>query len=225
MAVMHGAPGEWARVKGTLSGLWPVFLCVFAAGFAASMTFSGQAVLGVLILLFALAAFGFLVVKWVRLIERYFTGARGEERVANLFSLLSDRYHIFNDVVVGKSQIDHIVVGPSGVFVVETKFWRGRVTVEDSAILVDSRPPSNSPLAQVARETEAVRGALAKTGWNGAVTPLLVFASDSFVHKCIELGGTIIMNSNEIEKSFSNNRNVMSSDEIVRLVSLMENNI
>ena len=26
--------GEWARVKGTVAGLWPVFLATFAAGFA-----------------------------------------------------------------------------------------------------------------------------------------------------------------------------------------------
>ena len=34
MARIHGIAGEWARVKGMVAGLWPLFLGVFAAGFA-----------------------------------------------------------------------------------------------------------------------------------------------------------------------------------------------
>ena len=37
MAKIHGIPGEWARVKGTVAGLWPLFLCVFVAGASAAL--------------------------------------------------------------------------------------------------------------------------------------------------------------------------------------------
>ena len=42
---------------------------------------------------------------------------------------MSDKYHIFNDVKFPgrKANIDHIVVGPSGIFVLDTKNWRGTV--------------------------------------------------------------------------------------------------
>ena len=225
MAQMHGTAGEWSRVKGTLLGLWPVFTSVFAAGFAAALTFFGFFVLGALILVVSLALFGFLVVKWVRFIERYFTGARGEERVASILSSLSNDCHVFNDFMVGRRQIDHVVVGPAGVFVVETKFWRGRVTIEDGQILVDGKRPSRSPLEQVLKETEIVKDALAALGWSGDVTPLLVYASDTFALRSAELSGAVIMNSCEIAGSFAANRVVMSPGEIGRLVSLMENNI
>ena len=225
MAVMPGTAGEWARVKGTLLGLWPVFACVFAAGFSAAMTFFGFFASGAAILAVSLVLSGFLAVKWARLIERYFTGARGEERVANILSSLSGDYHVFNDFMVARRQVDHVIVGPAGVFVVETKFWRGRVTVEDGEILVDGSRPSRPPLEQVLKEAELVKAALAELGWSGSVTPLLVYASDTFALRSAELGGAVIMNSCEIAESFSANRIVMASGEIGRLVALMENNI
>ena len=40
MAKIHGIPGEWARVKGTVAGLWPLFLGVFLLGFALALLLS-----------------------------------------------------------------------------------------------------------------------------------------------------------------------------------------
>lgn len=57
-------------------------------------------------------------------------GAEGEKVVAEILETqLSDDYHVFNDVHLPgrKANIDHIVVGPSGVFVLNTKNWRGTV--------------------------------------------------------------------------------------------------
>lgn len=58
-------------------------------------------------------------------------GRRGERNVASLLSALSSEYRVFNDVYVnvqGRSvQIDHIVVSPYGIFVIETKSYTGWV--------------------------------------------------------------------------------------------------
>ena len=37
MAEVHGTAGEWARVKGMVYGLWPLFLGVFVAGFSVAV--------------------------------------------------------------------------------------------------------------------------------------------------------------------------------------------
>lgn len=56
-------------------------------------------------------------------------GIDGEHRTRAIFSGLTDRYTVFPDVCIEvdgrQSQIDHLVVGPTGVFVVETKHWTG----------------------------------------------------------------------------------------------------
>jgi len=61
----------------------------------------------------------------------YQRGFEGEKEVTKvLSSTLSDDYFLINDVqlVAGKrSNIDHIVLGPTGIFVLETKNHRGKI--------------------------------------------------------------------------------------------------
>ena len=114
------------------------------------------------------------------------------------------------------------MAGPGGVFAVETKFWCGKVTVEDGHILLDGQLPSRPPLAQTIKEAAIVRKALADAGWTGVVTPVLAFASDSFTAHRANLKGTIIMNSNELRSSFDTDRVVIPPAELDRLVSLMK---
>ncbi len=225
MAKIHGMAGEWARVKGTIVGLVPVFIAVFATGISVATALLGYYVLGMILLLLSLGAGCVGLINGFKRIERYFIGARGEERVSQLLSALSDNYHVFNDFIAGSLHVDHVVLGPAGIFAVETKFWRGKVTIEDGRILIDGRNPSRSPLTQVQREAAAVKNTLMKAGWNGAVTPLLVFASDSFDSHIAELNGVVVLNSSEITSAFSTKRVVIAPDELERLASIMENNV
>jgi hypothetical protein len=221
MAKVHGVAGEWARVKGTVAGLWPLFLCVFALGFsAAGMLVSPGA--GSAMFVVSLVGGAFALMRGLRHVERFFKGARGEERVAGILRGLPDCYHVFNDFVAKGKHIDHVVVGPAGVFAVETKFWRGRVTVEDGHILVDGQLPSRSPLAQVKREAELVRETLAEEGWKGPVTPVLTFASDTFSAISAVLSGAVVINSSHLRRSFDTERVVIVPAELDRLVRIME---
>ena len=57
-------------------------------------------------------------------------GARGERQTARLLERLGrDGYVIFHDLAVSDSpaNLDHLVVGPSGVFVIDSKQWTGQV--------------------------------------------------------------------------------------------------
>lgn len=224
MAKVHGVAGEWARVKGMVTGLWPLFLGVFAAGFSVAALVFGEVGFGVALLAASLAYCGWSLMKGLRHAERFFKGARGEERVSGILKNLPDSYHVFNDFVAGGTHVDHVVAGPAGVFAVETKFWRGKVTVEDGRILLNGQLPDRAPLAQARKEAKLVRDALAKEGWNGTVTPVLAFASDNFHQHIAEIQGAVVINSCELEKSFKTERVVIPPQELARLVSLMESN-
>ena len=225
MARIHGMAGEWARVKGTVAGLWPVFVSVFFVGFSAALAaFVQPSSLGIGLFVVAFACTGVGMHFGLQRIERFFIGARGEERVCGILAELSDRYHVFNDFVAGGMHVDHVVIGPAGVFAIETKFWRGVVTIEEGHILVDGQLPSRPPLAQVLREAARVKAELVKSGWGGPVTPVLAFASDTFRPHVAELNGVVVINSSELRKGFATERVVIPPAELERLVSLMENN-
>lgn len=224
MAHTHGVAGEWARVKGTVAGLWPLFLGVFAAGVAATLLFFIGLAVGGILLVAALAAIIWSFLRGLRHVERFFKGARGEERVAGILTNLPDTYHVFNDFVAGGTHVDHVVVGPAGVFAVETKYWRGNVTIEEGHILVDGQLPTRAPLAQVKKEAALVKGALEQAGWKGAVTPVLAFAGDNFAAHLAEVQGAVVINACDLRGSFETDRVVLSPAELDRLVRLMENN-
>ena len=56
-------------------------------------------------------------------------GAIGENRVSNILSSLKGNYYTINNVIIpsqrATSQIDHVVVSPYGIFVIETKNYKG----------------------------------------------------------------------------------------------------
>ena len=221
MAKIHGIPGEWARVKGTVAGLWPLFLGVFVAGASVTLVVC-HPLFGSTVFVCALLWIIWSLMAGLRRVESFYKGARGEEKVSGILESLPDSYHVFNDFTVGRNHIDHVVAGPGGVFAIETKFWNGKVTVEDGHVLLDGQLPDRSPLNQAIREATLVRNALVSAGWNGLVTPVVAFASDSFDAHRANLRGTIIINSNELRSSFDTDRVVIPPAELDRLVSLME---
>lgn len=58
------------------------------------------------------------------------SGAEGEEKVAKYLAHLNESYYVIHDVVLPrmKGNIDHVVLGPNGVFVIETKNHKGFIT-------------------------------------------------------------------------------------------------
>ncbi len=85
------------------------------------------------------------VLVFYRLHRGYQQGFEGEKQVTKvLSSTLSGDYFLINDVqlVAGKgSNIDHIVLGPTGIFVLETKNHSGKIVCyEDSWKRVGQNP-------------------------------------------------------------------------------------
>ena len=82
---------------------------------------------GLLLSLVPFAAFYYYLRKY----RIYNGGWQGEKSVTKLLSkTLSNDYSLINDVYLhdGGGDIDHIVLGPNGVFVLETKNWSGKIT-------------------------------------------------------------------------------------------------
>ena len=63
-------------------------------------------------------------------------GIRGESRVSSILSKLSEEYTTLNDLIFrtekGTTQIDHIVISKYGIFVIETKNYRGEIYGDDN---------------------------------------------------------------------------------------------
>ncbi len=75
--------------------------------------------------------FFMMVLFSIRRFQIYRRGLRGEKAVATILSKnLNDEYSLLNDVTLTNmknSDIDHIVIGPTGIFAVETKNYKGKI--------------------------------------------------------------------------------------------------
>lgn len=219
MAIQHGVPGEWARVRGTVLSLWPLFLSFILMGAFITALCLGRA-FGLFAVLF-IASIVFMTVSWrrgVRRVTSFFVGARGEERVAGVLATLPATYHVFHDFVASGRPVDHVVVGPAGVFAIETKNWRGKVTVEDNDVLVDGVLADRAPLRQALHEGDAVRTELTKLGWEGAVQPVLCFASDTFAESQKIVGRVAIINAQRLAEWIRTLPEILPPEELERLV-------
>ena len=95
-------------------------------------------------------------------LHRMRKGRLGERLVTNLLRQLPDTYHLVNDVVVPGSggNIDHVVIGPCGVVVIETKRLAGKIRCDGDRWYVNGRL-RGSISAQANRGAAALRKFLA----------------------------------------------------------------
>lgn len=223
MAKQHGVAGEWARVKGTVLSLWPLFLSFVLVGafLSALVLGAGTWLFGGLFVI-SLIAVAVYWRKGMRRVESFFRGARGEERAANVLAGLPEPYHVFHDFVAGGIHVDHVVAGPVGVFSVETKNWQGKVEIVEGHILVNGALPSRDPTAQAQREADQVRSALKRLGFDGTVVPMVCFASDTFADGVAACGSVKVVNLSEIAGWFAAQPESLPAKELDRLVQLME---
>lgn len=189
-ARVYGSPGERPRLAGLLRAMWPVFVVVAVAGglLQSVLPFPeiGSTTAGLLFLLLA-AAFAVAVATSRGRVESYLKGARGEEWVAHELSFLPAAYTAFHGVprssrsIMGRAgDLDHVVVGPTGVFIIETKNWDGSITVEDNRILYDGRKPSRPPLEQVRDAASDLRSKLQEAADTEIrPRPIVCFAGDT----------------------------------------------
>ena len=223
MAVQHGMPGEWAKVRGTVWSLWPLGVCLVCFG-----AFGASAVLGrhpeLFGGLFAATAIA-VAFCWRRgllRVESFFKGARGEEFVAGMLARLSDDWHVFHDFEAGRYHVDHVLVGPVGVFSVETKNWRDPVRLESGELIAGGHVPSHPPIAQAAAEAKAVKAALERAGWSGEVEPVVCFASGTFQGDLTMVGKVLIANAEAFVKWLGERPSVRAPGDCARLVQLLE---
>jgi len=74
--------------------------------------------------------------------ELWEQGAEGEVAVAQALEALPEGWVVLHDLAWPgrqRANLDHVVIGPGGVFVVDAKNWTGRIEVRDQVLLQNGR--------------------------------------------------------------------------------------
>lgn len=110
-------------------------------------------------------------------------GRDGERAVAEYLDLLrDDGYRVLHDLQGEGFNVDHVIIGPQGVYTIETKTIskpvRGNPTIhyDGSQVRIGAFTPDRNPVTQAAAQASWLRRVLAEsTGKTFTVQPVVVF--------------------------------------------------
>jgi hypothetical protein len=113
-------------------------------------------------------------------------GSAGENMVTQVLeSKLNDEYYLINDVLYindrgNKENIDHVVLGPNGIFAIETKHYSGKITCKGSYWQVPfpfGRSPSSQAMGNASWVSKAIRVSKTPETQKVWVEPIVVFSN------------------------------------------------
>jgi hypothetical protein len=114
-------------------------------------------------------------------IENWQSGAWGEQATAKVLrGLEREGWIVLHDLRAGRGNVDHIAVGPGGVYLLDSKRLGGSVSVDDKGVTVRRiddpdltyQHPGSGHLLSLARQTH--HRVLASSRINTWVTPVMV---------------------------------------------------
>ncbi|MBV1713471.1 MAG: NERD domain-containing protein [Desulfomicrobium sp.] len=122
------------------------------------------------------------------------TGAKAEQAVAEALQELPDDYYVFHDLEFPGFNIDHVVLGPNGIFLVETKSQNGNITQEHDVLLRNGRKFFKDFLKQCWSQAYSLRDHLNAERLRGlSIKPILCF-SRGFVEIRGPVRGVAVLN-------------------------------
>jgi len=121
---------ELGRKKITRVLVWSLAIPLFAWGVAAAWQGSTLGIMGSLLVLVLAGGYEIHLREIVTESRNLEGGRRGEQKMAALLAeQLADDHVILNDLEfrIGheRCQIDHLVLAPSGIYILESKYWAG----------------------------------------------------------------------------------------------------
>jgi hypothetical protein len=160
-------------------------------------------------------------------IERWRQGANGERSTAKALRRLErSGWTAFHDIETDYGNIDHLLIGPAGVFVVETKSLSGLLSVHSDALLVRWREDPDDGYenprlgARVRGAAAGVADQLRIRGLRTWVQPLIVLWGD-FEQVSIYNRGVAWVRGHDLVRVLAHRPTVLSGTELARATAVV----
>lgn len=156
------------------------------------------------------------------------TGLLGERYIGQYLqnSLLRNGYWVVHDIIDDAGNIDHVVIGPGGVFSVETKTrtkrkGENKVTYDGTKVLVNGLAPDRDPVVQA----KAAAGSLQRilrdyTGTTVEIRPVVLFP-EWYVESQPRGVETWVLNEKAFVKFVENEPERLSKEDVFRLAAAL----
>jgi hypothetical protein len=233
-----GAPGVYAqqrfeqernRERLKRRAILPLTIALGLLGMA--VVFFGFMTFGVAIASISAVIAGFLVMLMIFRLPAdslmWAKGVEGEQKTAEFLEpLLNAGFVILFGRAIpgGKSDIDSIVIGPSGVFPIETKSWKGKVEVRGDRLYVGEHDRS-WVIDQIYREALAVQVALGDELTRHRVTVTPILCAITGVTGAREARGVQISDGRRLARLIAEKPTVFDDETVQRVARLADSRL
>jgi hypothetical protein len=138
-------------------------------------------------------------------------GAEGEVAVAGALEALPEGWVALHDLAWPgrqRANLDHVVVGPGGVFIVDAKNWSGRIEVRDQVLLQNGRKREST----VASAAEAAIALQAVVPTSAVCMGVLCFVRDEPLTGWA--GDVMICSTQNLTEMLTSRPAVLSDDDV-----------
>ena len=147
-------------------------------------------------------------------------GILGEEAVANVLARLPSSYWVLHGVWTGHGDVDHVVIGPTGVFALETKAWEGRFYRSRGHLHYNGKPAEHV-LRQARGAAGQVRQLLLEAGIDEWVEAVVVAARASVSRSPIRFRQTHVVSIEGVVDFITGRRHWLRSSELLAVVATL----
>jgi hypothetical protein len=173
--------------------------------------------------------YGFNIARRFKELKNLKLGRDGERAVGEVLDeLRKSGYKVYHDVVEDTFNIDHIIVGPAGVFTVETKTIRKvqgtnpTVNYDGSRILVDGFTPDRDPIKQAMGQKYWLEDFIARNTRQKVVVKPIVIYPGWFVNNKNRDSEVWVLNEKALSTFLANAPEFLSAEKINLISSHIE---
>lgn len=132
-----------------LGGVLGYFLCLYIQVRRFSSVTTSVAVLILVCIMWLVERFGFRKLEEIEKRRAAMRkGAAGENIVAQKLKDFPEDFCVINGLTTPFGDLDHVVIGPTGVYVLDTKNWKGVVSADGKGELLLNGKPTDKPTSK-----------------------------------------------------------------------------
>jgi Nuclease-related domain len=147
--------------------------------------------------------------------ERLRKGILGEEAVADVLSRLPSSYWVLHGVWSAHGDVDHVIIGPTGVFALETKAWEGTFYRSKGELYCNGKPAEHV-LRQARGAAGQVRKLLLEADIDEWVEAVVVAARASVSRSPLRFRQAYVVSIKDVVSFVTGHRRSLSSSTVLR---------
>lgn len=174
----------------------------------------------------------FKVLRTRKRVRQLKLGRDGERVVAQYLEWFrTSNFFVFHDVPNGDANVDHVLIGPQGVFTIETKTHtkplRGecKVTVVDGVVRANGFVIERNPIVQAKAQAGWLRSFLAESQFNVRVWPVVVFPGWFVERFDYQAAGAWVLEVKALSKFIENEPERHSREQVQAMASALRSYI